>query len=255
VLLLLFLFPFGNRILKIAVKVAGRDKDEESEDYGLEELDESILETPEYAIENSLKSIYKLMNLVRRNLQDASTGFIDKKYDTLEAFWKHADQADRVNDTISGFLTKVYSEKLSKEENAEVASCLHVLISLQRVNNHSKGLAKLTSDVKRGNLKYSDVAIEELKEIADKVIQSAESMIQAFRTGEIDYINEVTRYAETVNAMRQDYKARHFNRTISGGYCVQSGLVYAEAARQLSRIAGNMESVVQALTTREDSYW
>jgi phosphate:Na+ symporter len=255
VALLLILFPLGNLILKIAIKMAGKDKDETANEYGLEELDETILDTPAYAIENSVKSIQKLMDLVRENLAIASTGFVEKKYDRPELFWRQAAKADKVNEAISNFLTKLYSEKLTKEENAEVAAYFHVLISLKRIGNHAKGLAKLTADVQKGHLEYSAIAIEELKHISSEVIQSSGRMVKAFTSRCTDEINEVVHDAEIIANMQQEYKSKHFDRTISGDYSVQSGLTYAEAARHFYRIAVSMESVVQAVLNREDVYW
>jgi phosphate:Na+ symporter len=65
VLLLLLLFPLGGVIMNIAIKMAGRDKPAKSSDkfaggFSLTELDESILDTPAYAFENSVKAVNKL---------------------------------------------------------------------------------------------------------------------------------------------------------------------------------------------------
>jgi phosphate:Na+ symporter len=111
VLLLLLLFPLGNVILRIAVKMAGEEKP--SGKCDLTELDESILDTPKYALENSVRAVGKLTELINA-----------KKM--------LAQDVDRAGETIRCFLTRLYNRDLSEEEKESVTKLLDTLTDLDK---------------------------------------------------------------------------------------------------------------------------
>jgi phosphate:Na+ symporter len=113
VLLLLLLFPLGALILRLAVKMAGEDKMAAAGRCGLTELDESILQTPSYALENSVKAVGKLTGLIR-------TGAVS------------AEDANKASAAITSFLTKLYNEDLGETGKEAVSNLLLELKSLER---------------------------------------------------------------------------------------------------------------------------
>ena len=245
---LILLFPFGQLILKISARMAGIGRPGAADDVSqLPELDESILETPSYALDNSKKAVLKLMYLVRANLSRSVDGFMKRDYKSLSEFWFKAGEIDRVNDKISEFLTKLFHEKLSDEENTLAAALIHITLSLRRISNRAKGFAKLTEDMRDNDIKEGYSRSEKLAIIYEKTILCYNNMIDAFKTSDADAINQTMQHADEIDLLREKHKFKQIGLTSSAGYVVELGILYSEAARHLARIAHSIKSITESI--------
>jgi len=77
-------------------------------------------------------------------------------------------------------------------------------------------------------------------------------MIDAFRSNDEDAINLTMQKAESIDLMREEFKTEHLARASSNSYTVEMGLMYAEAARHLSRIAHSIKSIAETITHSDD---
>jgi len=116
VVLIVMLFPLGGLILRLAEKMAGK---EVPVVCNLNELDESIIETPKYALENGKKAVTRLTDLMNDNADFA--------------------EVDKANGVISAFLKKLYGQKLTQEENAATTQ---LLFNLEKLKNKAESVIK-----------------------------------------------------------------------------------------------------------------
>ena len=246
---LILLFPFGSLILKIAEKMAGTGKPDITEKaFDYSKLDESILETPSFAIHNSVDSIHRLMDLVRDNMALGAEIFINSDFRKIETYWANANEVDKVNDKISAFLKKLYSENLTREDIILVTSLINSLISLRRISNRTKGFAKLAEEMREDGVDHWDDGVDKLKQIYDMTMRCYDNMIEAFKTHDMGNISLVIDSANLVSAMRSEYKKEHLTLASHGRYSVESGLPLTEAARHMSRIANSIKSIAESIT-------
>jgi phosphate:Na+ symporter len=248
--MLLILFPLGGVILRIAVKMAGEEKAVKCD---LTELDDSILETPAYALENSAKAVFKLMDMHRADIDLAADIFIDRNFEKISEFQAVSADIDRANLTVRSFLTRLYNENLSEAENLSVATLLHNLTSLERISNHTKGVVKQAEQLRDSKLEYSETASQMLRSIIEKTTKCYNSTVNAISSSsnETNYIELAVHGAEEIQALREDYKAGHIERVSSGAYNVQSGIVFMEVVRHMSRIASHSKSVAETASSED----
>jgi phosphate:Na+ symporter len=242
------LFPLGNVIMKIALMMAGKEKPEITDDKcNLTELDESILETPSYALENIIKAMNKLTVLLRANIKLSANIFTNKKLlkTELKNFHENAESADKANVTIRSFLTKLYGEEISDSEHVFVATLLHNLTRLERINDHTKGIVKKAEELNEGGLSYSAEIIALLQDLSEKATACYDEAVAAFMQNKHVDITDIS---DEVLAMYEHCKAHHLDRISSGFYGehgIQSGIVFLEAVRHISRIASNSKSIAE----------
>jgi len=258
VLLLLILFPLGNVILKIAVKIAGEEKPAIKGMCEVTELDESILDTPQFALGNSFKAVIKLNDLIGKNIKLASDIFLDKKFNDIDTFFEQTVNADKANDFIRSFLTKLYSQrsfqsdgKLSESENLSIAAILHTLTSLERISNHTKGIVKKAEQLRDNKLEYSEAATALLRNISDKTTSCYNDVISVYSSNDANKASFAIQAAEEIQALRENYKAGHLERVSGGSYNVESGILFLEVARHLSRIASHSKNIAETVSSED----
>ena len=246
---LILLFPFGRSILAVSEKVAGIGKQEPApEKFALSGLDESILETPAFALDNSVASIVKLMDYVRENLEFAVYLLMNKDYKSIEAYWQSANDIDQANDRISAFLKMLYNEELSKEDMVKVTSLINSLVSLKRISNRTKGFAKLAEEMRDSDELYTDIRFDELEHIYETTLLSYDNMSKALISHDVENITLAIKNADRVAAMRRAHKSSHLELASFKGYSVEAGLLLSEAARHLARIAHNVKSIAETVS-------
>ena len=257
VLALILLYPFGRLILAIAEKLAGiGKKDMPEEMYGLSVLDDSILETPSFAMDNSAASTLKLMEAVRQNLVLVMEILVNRDFKKLGAYWYKANDIDKANDKISAFLKKLYSEKLTKEDVVKVTSLVNSLISLKRVSNRTKGFAKLAEEMRDSGVMHPEGSFDQLNNIFEITLQCYDSMMEAYKTHDVGSIALVMQKADHAVFLRDELKSEHLVLATYSGYSVETGILLSEAARHMARIAHNIKSIAESVSygfTSEDS--
>ncbi|MCL2634001.1 MAG: Na/Pi cotransporter family protein [Oscillospiraceae bacterium] len=253
VLLLMLLFPLGGVIMKIAVKMAGRDKLKTAEEPDLIQLDDSILETPVYAFENSIKAINRLTDLLRTNIEWAIAIFINKKFNEIDEFNDYAAKADKTNSAVKSFLTKLYSEKLTEPESVFTATLLHNLTRLERINAHTKGIIAKAEELRDSKIEYSPFATAKLQTLSEKTTDCYDEAVGAFIQSSPELANSTLQSADEVLDLYDEYKTGHLERIGSHNskYGIQSSILFLEVARHLSRIASNSKSIAETAVGEE----
>jgi len=252
VIALVLLFPFGQLILKLSEKLTDIGRyGEFSDGSELPELDDSILETPSYALENSSKAILKLMELMRKNIILSVEIFFKKDYKSIGRFRLKADTIDRVNDKIHEFITKLYREKINEDEGKLATALIHITISLKRISNRTKGFAKLTEDVQESGIKDIFSGADNANEIYAKTMICYDNMVEAFKNKDSDTIYATMLEADLVELMRESFKSKHLAQASNPGYAVELGIAYSEATRNLARMAHSMKSIAETIPHEE----
>jgi phosphate:Na+ symporter len=250
VLLLLILFPLGGFILRMAVRMAGEEKPVLAGKCELTELDESILETPEYALENSVKAVHKLTEVLRAKLIAAKE--IIKKPSSSTSFWAEIDEADKANKAIRYFLTKLHNEKISETENLFIVVLLQNLTSLQRISNHAKGIVKEIEKLQSEGVAYSESIDAIISDIGERMAACYDEAVTALATRKAEHVERAVLGAETVQGMREAYKSSHFVRVSNGVHDIQSDIRLMEVVRHMSRIVSHAKSIAETVLVEDD---
>jgi len=254
VIALILLFPFGQLILKISEKMTEIGRYSAYTDGSdLPELDDSILETPLYALENSEKAIIKLLALMRDNIIRSVEIFLKKDYKGIGRFRLKAEEIDRTNAKIHEFITKLYHEKINEEEGKLATALIHITISLKRISNRTKGFAKLAEDMQESGIKNSYSGADKAREMYNKTINCYDYMVEAFKNKDADTIYATMLEADLVEIMREAFKTTHLAQASNPGYTVELGIAYSEATRNMARMAHSMKSIAETIP-HEDSF-
>lgn len=246
--LLLILFPLGGLILKLAVKMAGQEKSDDNK-YVLVELDEHILETPSYALENAVSSVNKLTDLIRSNISMSSDIFLNRKTDLADEFNSNATEADISNVKIRSFLTKLYNEHLSETENLFIAALINNLARLERISNRTRGIVKQAHE---HSGEVSKETVEQLRALSEKTLICYDETLKA--VAEHKHAYHAIQSSEEAHYMYENYKKGHLERVSHGNYDIKSGTAFLEVARHLSRIAKNSKNIAETVESEDNLY-
>jgi len=253
VLLLLVLFPLGNIILNLAIKMAGKEKPVNINEFEIIGLDESILETPEFALDNANESVVMLTDKLRQNMLAGVSIFMDHNFDEKsDNFNGTANEIDAINKTIRNFLTKLYDEKLNEEQNITVATLVQGLTSLKRISQHSRGVVKQAKYSDEENYHYSDEDRKKIQDILDRTVSCYNESVNALTYGTIKNAKNVLINADEIIAMRNEYKLKQRERVLQDKYNFEADVVFMEVLRHFAEIAKQTKSIAEVILNNEN---
>ncbi|MHB8128832.1 MAG: Na/Pi cotransporter family protein [Mobilitalea sp.] len=244
----IMLFPFANFLVKLSGKFIDDSKveqfDEDEIHVTLRHLDARILETPSFAVENSVKEVVHMGQITLDNAREAVEALLGNSQEKAEKVLEVEKVIDAHQKIITEYLIKINNLSLTEKQHLIVNNLFYTITNIERVGDHAENLADLALEKIKKNIILSDEAYTELKEISDAAIDSFDFAIRARETENVEFISEVERLEDLVDVMKDKLRQRHIDR-LSQGLCTpDNGIIFNDALINLERISDHSLNIV-----------
>lgn len=245
----IILFPFAGALVKVS-DVLVKEKEDESERRPsdletdmIRRLDERILESPSFAIENAGHEIINMGRVALANVKIATAALLDADANFCREVFENEETIDRMEKILSEYLLKITNLSLNDEQHLQVKNMYYTIGNLERIGDHSENLAELAQKRIEHNDVFSEQGMRELKEISDAAIQAVDCSISAREEREMLKIRQTARWEEQVDSLEEELRESHMDR-LSKGLCqLESGVLFLDAIANYERIADHAKNV------------
>lgn len=243
----IFLFPFGNVLVKIACKIIKDKEDGEYEetDELVLHLDERILKSPSFAIEMTTKEIIEMGMIAGDNLKLALKSLTYNEYDALEEVFVTEKKINRYQKQLTEYLVKINKLELNENQHTIVKNLLYAINDIERVGDHAENIAEYAENMQKDNIVFSDMAKEELMKMSDMVMQNYDWSLEAVLTGNKLLLEKVTAYEERVDDMEVELRDRHILRLSRNECRMESGVIFLDIISNLERVSDHAMNIVE----------
>jgi phosphate:Na+ symporter len=243
----ILLFPFANWLVKLSGFFIDDSKVETSDDeiqVTLRHLDERILETPSFAVENSVKEVVHMGQITLDNTREAVEALLKNDKEKAEKVLEVEKIIDAHQKIITEYLVKINNLSLTEKQHLVVNNLFYTITNIERVGDHAENLADLALEKIKDNIYLSEDAYSELSEICNTAVDSFDYAIRARETENLEYIREVERLEDLVDDMKDKLRQRHIDR-LSQGLCTsENGVIFIDALINLERISDHSLNIV-----------
>ncbi|MDF2943318.1 MAG: putative rane protein [Herbinix sp.] len=244
----ILLFPFANYLVKLSGLFIDDSKIETVDDdeihVTLRHLDERILETPSFAVENSVKEVVHMGQITLDNAREAVEALLKNNKEKAEKVLEIEKIIDAHQRIITEYLVKINNLSLTEKQHLVVNNLFYTITNIERVGDHAENLADLALEKIKNNVYLTEEAYNELSEMCTAAVDSFDYAIRARETENIDFIREVERLEEQVDNMKDKLRQRHIDR-LSQGLCTpENGVVFIDAIINLERISDHSLNIV-----------
>lgn len=244
----LLLFPFASALVFFAERIiGGEDMVSESE---LKHLDERILETPGFAIQNAIKEVVRMGNLALLNVKLSVEGLLEKDTEKAKEVFKREKSINELQHGINNYLIKITNSPLSEEEHMIVTGLFHTVSDIERVGDHADNIAELAEMVINNDIEFSDIAINEIQEIAVTAYGGFELAIQACAQDDNAVARQVIPIEHEVDKMEKALRSQHIKRLTDDQCTSVAGVVFLDLISNIERISDHASNI--ALTVLEE---
>ncbi len=234
VLSTIILFPFGNLLVSIAETIIkGKNKTHDKTYF----LDERLLETPNIAVEVTIKEVIYMGELAYWNMQNALEALLDKNEEKIQAVFEKEREINTLQEKLNGFLIKLSNTSLAEHEQLRVSELFHMVSDIERVGDHADNIGELAKKLKEEKLNFSEIARKELENISHIALECFSKAIKAYETRNKELAQEALPLEDEVDKLEEKLRSKHMKRLVKEECDPFAGIIYLDMISNIERIA------------------
>ena len=240
------LFPFANTLVKLSgVIIRGKDgeKPEEEKIESVLHLDERVLLTPAFAVEAGNREVVRMGSIALRSLKSAISAINNKSVEDIEAVTKNEKIINAMQEALMEYLINVDNLSLNEEQKKHVNTLFNMITDIERVGDHADNLSENARYLINNNLTFSDLAVEDLKDITENSLNAFETALNAEGKNSLQVVRDVNKYEDKVDMLEDELREKHIER-LSKGECIpQAGIIFLDIISNLERISDHATNI------------
>lgn len=237
----LLLLPFVRPLVRLS-KIVIKDKKKPEERFHLRFVDRRLLSTPAVALMQVKREVEYMAGLAQSNLERSFVELTEQKNLHGKEISDTEEEIDFTNNQLTKFLIEL-SPLMDHQQEKEVGSYFHVVNDIERIGDHALNFLELSERMRKEELRFSDDAIAELKEMYAKVKGMYAIALSAFDDGEGDHLSELNRLEEEVDELKNYLTSRHYMRLSMGNCRVELSTYFYSSVSGLERIGDHLVNV------------
>lgn len=136
---------------------------------------------------------------------------------------------------------------ISPEQSKRVLSLFNTVHDVERIGDHAENLVELAQFKIDNRIIFSNMAIEELKEIYEAVDNTLEKAFIALKTDDEEIVKEVDMYERKVDNLRDEFRESHIKRLNNNECNINAGVIFLDILTNLERISDHGVNIAEII--------
>ncbi len=223
-----------------------RGKEQEME-FHLKYIDNRVLNTPPIALGQARAETKRMAQTSLEMLDETVVFLMDGDEKRIKPLEKMEEMVDLLQKEITDFLVALSQKSITPETSKDIASMMHMVNDLERVGDHCENLWQLALRKKSQKVVFSDAAMAEIKELADKTREFLAFVISALERRDVTIAQKSEYMEEAIDQMESMLKNNHITRLNTGECAVLPGLIFIDMLHNFEKIGDHTYNVSKAL--------
>ena len=207
------------------------------------ELDERLLATPAVALERCNSFAIDMAGLAVESLKNSIKCLVHYSPELAAEVREAEDKTDHYEDIIGTYLVKLSALQISNRESRYAAKLLHAIGDYERISDHAANLVESAEEMKEKNLKFSDAAIAELKNLAEATIEILDLSYDAFIDNDLEKAMNVEPLEQIIDRLKFMMRMSHTERVQQSQCSIETGFVWSDILTNLERTSDHCSNI------------
>ncbi len=209
-------------------------------------LEPRLLGNAPVAIANASRELLRMGRIASETFNYAVDFLFTQNQESLQMARQFEDAVDRLEAEITNYTLKATgSKKLSDELSRRSYVILQVVGDLERVGDHSDNLLELTEYAIENNVKFSEIAQEDLKKMIKEVKGILAKSLEALKTENKQLAQEVVANDDLIDEMEKELRRSHIIRLNEGACSGNASTVFLGILSNLERIGDHAVNIAE----------
>ncbi len=250
----IILFPFAGWLVKLTyLFVPGEDaKVGYRDSFQLKYIGEKVLFNPATAVVGAIKEVERMASLASENLNRAMNALITLDEEDIEEVYKVEENINYLNHEITNYLVKINQSTLPIEDLQNLGALFHVVNDIERIGDHAENVADSAKNRRETGTQFSPQAQKELGEMLELVNKIVQYAIDTFANGKEEYLSEVQRLEDAVDAKEKELQRNHVERLTRNECTPEAGMLFSDIISGLERVADHATNIAFFVTQTPD---
>ena len=237
-ILIWFIVPF-NRLVCWMIK----DKHDPEESVINNFTNPRLLETPPFALTQTIKGINYMGLRAKENLETAFSAVINDDVSQKDAIEKKEATINSLAQSLSDYLVKISSAFISSHNQKMAAALHHVLSDMERIGDQAVIMLSTATKKMESGIKFSPAASEELTKMFSKVTNLFETGLESDISNNYHKAKlKSAKLKEEIDGIKDEIADTHIKR-------LREGVCTSGAAEYYYAVITSLKSVADHLMT------
>ena len=182
------------------------------------------------------------------NVNRAIDAVISGSDESVQKVLKAEKTINKIQEILTEYLIKLDNQVLNEHQKLVLNDLFYTVSDIERIGDHAENIVENADIIKKKNLKFSETAINDLKEIASYVCESVSYAIEARKDMSLEAVRKVNKNEDMVDNMEDELREKHIDR-LSKGLCqTESGVIFLDIVSNLERISDHATNIAEYVT-------
>jgi len=244
--LLLAFVPYVAQLMQKIVPIKS-DGAETIYEKKLMYLDEKTSQSPSIAVVNAHLELCRMGKIANENLALAIESFSGKDVDKAKKVLKNEKIIDYLSHNIAIKLIWINSMPLSGYEAERLGRMFQIVSDMERIGDHAENIAEYTIQMESNELKFSEAATEELKELSELTISHITEALNAFENEDVLQLPAINAMEQEIDRLSAKFTDNHIDRLKATRCEPKSGVIFTDMISDLERSADHANNIAFSL--------
>ncbi|MDD5086861.1 MAG: Na/Pi cotransporter family protein [Candidatus Nanoarchaeia archaeon] len=214
---------------------------------GTKFLEKRLLNTPSIALSQAGKETIRMAMITKSMLNESKRAFLEDNKELANVVIKKEEAVDEIFRALNDYLEEISQKPLNKKDAKKLAILSHGISDIERVGDHANNIVELFERKKKEKLKFSKYAMDELKEMFEKVEKVYEKAVIALKDDDKNIAEEIDEIEDEVDKKEKHFEENHIKRLRKKICNPSSGIIFVDTLRNLERISDHATNIGNAV--------
>lgn len=240
------LLPFSKVIVSLT-HVFVRGEDAKAEPQELRYIGKSYVMNSATAVPQVIAELNRMGELATANLDRALESLLEGDVPKAQQVFEMEHTIDYLNHEITQYLVRANQMSLPIADKNMLAALFHVVNDIERIGDHAENVAEDTVTQSEINVHFSEIAVQEIREVAAMVDEILRLSFDMFRTGKLNNMKRVLELENAIDERERELQDHHIARLNNNECTAQAGAMFIDLIGNLERVSDHATNIAFAM--------
>lgn len=209
------------------------------------QLEPHLLQTPSVALQQSVSALVDMTRNAFRLTDRAVHAFVERNLSEMPDLNDQEARIDQSQHEIIQYLVELTRQRLTEDQAAAIPVIMHCVNDVERIGDRAINIAELAADAARQEDEFSLEALNEIRDINERIRAQSEMLVDMLETGSSSALNKALKIEGEINSLTRRYEKHHEQRLRNNECTVGKGIIFVELLAHLERIADHLSNIAE----------